>query len=132
MKIKATILPATGKREYAILRWDDYQALSSAAGDDAIDGAILDSLPAYDRKDLLPGELVRRIIGGESPMAVWCEHRGIKPSGLARNIGVSPGYISDIIAGKKPGSVDVLRKIATALGVAVDDILSEVSSSPTR
>ena len=70
MKIKATILPATGKREYAILRWDDYQALLSAAGDDAIDGAILDSLPAYDRKDLLPGELVRLIIGGKIPIAV--------------------------------------------------------------
>lgn len=132
MKIKATILPATGKREYAILLWDEYQALLSAAGDDAIDGAILDSLPAYDRKDLLPGELVRLIIGGEIPISVWCEHRGIKPSGLARYIGVSPSYISDIIAGNKPYSVDVFRKIATALGVTVDNILSEVSSSPTR
>ena len=38
MKIKATILPATGKREYAILRWDEYQALLSAAGDEGHGG----------------------------------------------------------------------------------------------
>ena len=126
MKIKPTVLPTKGKPEYAILRWDDYQALLSAASEDAIDGAILDSLPEHDGKALLPGEMVRRIIDGESPIAVWCEHRGIRPSGLAKQIGVSPGYISDIIAGKKPGSVDVLKKIATALGVTIDDILSEV------
>lgn len=123
MKIKATVLPAKGKPEYAILQWDDYQRLLSAASDDAIDGVILDSLPAYGPDSLLPGALVKRIIGGESPIAVWCEHRGIKPSGLAKQIGVSPGYISDIIAGKKPGSVDVLKKIANTLGVTVDDIL---------
>lgn len=124
MKIKATILPAEGDPEYAILEWDDYQKLLGAASEDAVDGAVLDNLPSYGPDALLPGSLVRRIIGGESPIAVWCEHRGIKPSALARQVGVSPGYISDIIAGKKPGSVAVLKRIAGALGVTIDDILS--------
>lgn len=123
MKIKATVLPPEGKPEYAILRWEDYQALLDAASDDAVDGAILDGLADHRETDLLPGALVRRIIDGESPIAVWCEHRAIKPSALAGQVGVSPGYISDIIAGKKPGSVSVLRKVATALDVTVDDIL---------
>ena len=125
MKIKATILPAEGDPEYAILQWDDYQRLLEAASEDVVDGAILDNLPAYGADSLLPGNLVKRIIGGESPIAVWCEHRDIKPSALAKEVGVSPGYISDIIAGKKPGSVDVLKRIANALGVTIDDIVSD-------
>ena len=87
------------------------------------DAALLDALPAYDPADFLPDALVKRMIDGESPLKVWCEHRGIKPSALARRVGISPGYVSDIIAGKKSGSVEVLRKIADALGVTIDDIV---------
>jgi len=121
----ATPVPNAERPEYAVLPWEDYQALLRAAGgeEEAADAALLDALPDYDAGDFLPDALVKRMVDGENPLKIWCEHRGIKPSELARRVGISPGYVSDIIAGKKGGSVEVLRRIAGALGVTIDDIV---------
>jgi DNA-binding Xre family transcriptional regulator len=121
----ATPIPSADRPEYAVLPWEDYQALLKAASgeEDALDAALLDALPDYEAADFLPDTLVKRMIAGESPIKIWCEHRNMKSSALARQIGISPGYLSDIMAGKKGGSVEILRKIADALGVTLDDIV---------
>lgn len=47
---------------------------------------------------------------------------GIKHGDLARTAGISAGYLSNIEAGRKQPAVDVLRAIATRLGVPLDAI----------
>ena len=42
---------------------------------------------------------------------------------LAAVIGKSPSYLSEIETGKKPGSVAVLRQIAEALGVDLENLV---------
>lgn len=80
---------------------------------------------AYHRtrdEESFPAELAYRLMDGDHPVRVFRQYRGMKAVQLARRIGKSPSYLSEIETGKKPGSVAVLRQIADALGVDLDDL----------
>lgn len=68
----------------------------------------------------MPIEWADRIIAGESAVRVWREFRGLSLRGLAAKAGVSVGYLSEIEAGKKPGSVEAYKALAEALDTSVD------------
>lgn len=73
-------------------------------------------------ENLLPADLVDRMIAGESPVRIWREHRGMALRELARKADIPASYLSDIEHKKKPGSVAALSALAKALGVKVDDL----------
>jgi ribosome-binding protein aMBF1 (putative translation factor) len=75
------------------------------------------------RADHLPVELVMRLLAGEHPVRIWREHRGLSPQALADKAAMARSYLVEIESHKKPGSVAVYRRLANALGVAVDDLL---------
>jgi transcriptional regulator with XRE-family HTH domain len=53
------------------------------------------------------------------------EQKASEPGGLAKWAQVAQGYISDLEAGgKKNPGVEVLKRLAKALGVPVTDLLS--------
>jgi transcriptional regulator with XRE-family HTH domain len=60
---------------------------------------------------------------GESPVTVWRAHRGLKQNALAEAAGISKTYLSEIEAGKKPGSVSAMAAIARALRVGIEDLV---------
>ena len=98
---------------------DHYDALMDALEDR--EAAI-----AYERtrgEEAFPLELANRIADGESKIRVFREHRGLTQRALADTIGKSKAYVSEIEAGKKPGSVEVIRRIAETLGVDMDDLV---------
>ena len=78
---------------------------------------------ATDGRNLLPDRLAGRLLDGAHPVNVWREHRGLTANSLAERAGVAASYLSEIVAGKKPGSVGAYQKLADALGVTVDDLL---------
>lgn len=51
------------------------------------------------------------------------EQTGLTQSGLARDIGISQSAISQIEAGERNPSFDMLRQIAKALGVSVPHLV---------
>jgi DNA-binding Xre family transcriptional regulator len=107
------------------LRRADYQALLEAL-EDAADVALLREAEAAVQRgesELLPIEMVERLLAGESPVRVWRTHRGMTANGLARIARLAPSYLSEIETGKKPGSVDALARLARALGVAMEDLV---------
>ena len=73
--------------------------------------------------ELIPGEMVARLLDGEPPVKVWREHRGLTQAQLAERAGVTQGAVAQIESGKRRGSVDLLRKLAAALEVDVDDLI---------
>ena len=75
-------------------------------------------------EELVPGNIAGRLIDGEPPVRVWREHRGLSQSALARASGVHRVQVADIEAERKTGSIHTLRKLADALGVTVDDLVS--------
>lgn len=100
---------------------DEYDRLREAAED-------LADLQAYDRAiaagdESIPAEAVKRMIDGESPLRVYRELRGQSQMSLAKASGVNRVQIADIEAGRSKGSIETVRKLATALGVTIDDLV---------
>ncbi|MBF0623871.1 MAG: helix-turn-helix transcriptional regulator [Magnetococcales bacterium] len=95
-------------------------------GADARDVAHYDrirELLASGEEELMPAAFADRILDGESPLRVWREFRGLTLQTLADRVGVSKGYLSEIENGLKDGSVRVMKRVAEALGVTLDDIV---------
>lgn len=102
----------------------EYERLLSAA-EDLADIAAYDrakaALAAGDDK-LIPAEFANRLIAGESPVRVYREFRGLTQVALSEASGVNRVQIANIESGAKRGSIDTLKKLAGALGVALDDL----------
>ena len=109
--------------DYVVVRRDEYDALRTAVDEDTMDAAILQRVLADPDQTWAPADLVRRIAAGEHPVRVWRTHRGMTARGVAAAAGLPGSYLSDIEHGKKPGSIKALTRLATALDVALDDLV---------
>ena len=87
------------------------------------DQAAIASLHRTRDEETFPIEVAGRLMDGESPVRVFRQYRGLKAAALAAEIGKSRSYLSEIETGKKPGSVAVLRHIADALDVDLDNLV---------
>ena len=74
-------------------------------------------------EEFVPEAVVCRLVAGESPLRVWREYRGLSQAALARAAKTSRVQIIDIEAGRRTGSVHTLRRLADALGLALDDVV---------
>lgn len=120
------IISATGDR-LVVLTEAEYRTLVDAAAD-AADGAAIrrfEERLAAGEEELLPEEMVDRILDGENPIRVWREHRGLTVKALAEAAGITPAYLSQLETGKRDGTVATVKKLADALGVSVDDLVGE-------
>ena len=79
-------------------------------------------------EELIPANVVDRLLDGEQPLRVWREFRNLTQADLARSSGVNRVQIVDIEAGRNSGSVHTLRKLATTLEVSVDDLIPPADS----
>jgi len=76
------------------------------------------------RRNYLTAGEARRLLDGESPVKVWREKRGRSQRQLAAAAGVSAGYLAEIETGRKPGSVVALARLAKALHVQIEDLIT--------
>jgi hypothetical protein len=121
---RVQIITTPGGEELVVLPKADYDALVSR--DDEVDLAAVEEFRARraaGEQEILPDSMVARLLAGEHPVKVWREHRRLKRAALVERAGIASGYLSEIEAGKKPGSVDAYRKIAKALDVTIDDLV---------
>ena len=70
-----------------------------------------------------PAELVYELLDTDSRIRTYRNYRKLSVSDLAAAAGISETDLSEIESGKKTGSVDVLKRIAAALKVDLDDIV---------
>jgi transcriptional regulator with XRE-family HTH domain len=78
--------------------------------------------PEEARKDHLPVEAFERLLAGESPVAVWREHRRLSPADLARAASLTTSEIADIEAGLVQPAADVRVALADALDVPLEEL----------
>jgi DNA-binding XRE family transcriptional regulator len=107
-----------------VLPESDYRALLEAA-EDATDLAIVrefDRKLAAGEEELIPAEIVDRILAGENRVRVWREHRRMSVRALAEAAGVTPAYLSQVETGKRDGTVETYRKLAAALRITLDEL----------
>lgn len=104
---------------YILLSEEDYEDLV-----DSLEAQIVLARIAAG-EETWPLEIVEARANGENSIAVFRKYRGLTVSDLAASAGISQPYLSEIEGGKKTGSVDVLKRIATALNVDLDDLVME-------
>ncbi len=78
---------------------------------------------ATRNQESVPDAIVGRLIDGENPIRVWREHRGLSLRTLAARAGTSPSVLSDMETGKSEGRLAMLYKIASILGVSLDELV---------
>ena len=105
----------------------DWEALLDAL-EDAEDLAAVNARRAEDathgkeavRRNYLTAEEAERLWAGESPVKVWRQKRGLTQGALAADASVAISQLTEIEAGRKPGSMDAIRNLARVLQVPVE------------
>lgn len=113
------------------LRRADFEALADAAEGAAVAAAV-SRHRAYEERvgwevakaNYYTAEEAMALLDGASPVKVWRKKRGMTQRALAAAAGVSPSYLAEIETGRKPGSVDAIRKLAKALDVPMEHLVA--------
>lgn len=102
-----------------------YVLLSEEDFEDLVDGLRAEAIMARVAagEETWPLELVMELSETDSRIRTFRTYRKMSVSELAAAAGISQPYLSEIESGKKTGSVDVLKRIAAALKVDLDDIV---------
>ena len=120
MVIQTIKTPEDG--EMVILPMADYQKFLEAAEEQADTRAhdLASQRLADGEEELIPAEVVDRLLAGENPIRVWRGHPGLTGSALAEKTGIAAAYLSQIETGRRECKVETLKSISAALGVTVD------------
>lgn len=119
------VITTAGGERMVVIPEAEYLALIDAV-EDREDLAAIERFQqrlGAGEEELLPAEMVDRILRGESKIRVWREHRGLSARALAAKAGITAAYLSQIETGAREGGVDTLKRIANALGVSLDDLV---------
>lgn len=73
-------------------------------------------------QETLPLELVEALSSGANAIKAIREYRGITQAELAASVNVSKQYISQLENGARAGTTKILKAIANALKVDLDDL----------
>ena len=117
------IIVKDGAPEYAVIPIDAYRRMAAAL-EDADDAEAIDRAWAdHAGGETVPGDVVKGILDGGSPLRVWRKYRGLTLASLAGQVGVSRGYLSQIENGHKSGTLNLFRRLATTLEVSLDQLV---------
>ena len=126
MKEEIQIIERDGKPEWAILPYEEYLKLIEQAEllEDIRDFDEISAAIEHGDEELIPAEVVNAILGGQNPIKIWREYRGLTQQQLANIVRISKPYLSQIETGKRTGTTDVLAAIAKALDVSLEQVAS--------
>jgi DNA-binding XRE family transcriptional regulator len=111
-----------GKPAFAVVPIADWERIIDAL-DDLEDIFFLEQYRADQNEEFLPAEMVCALLEGENPIRLWREHRGMSQQQLATGAAISKPYLSQLEAGKREASQRVIRRLAKALRVDLDDLI---------
>lgn len=102
------VISRDGQPEYAVVPWDQYQALLAAAGQSEAGTSEPAAVPVVAAEAQLPGfERLRQLR----------EAKGLAADTLARAVGISPSYLGMIESGERQPDAAIRRSLAWELGV---------------
>lgn len=119
------IIEKNGKPEWAVIPYKEYQKLCSAQEDAEDIKDIEANIKAIQegKEVTIPGEVTFAVLDGISPVRAWRKHQQIKMNELAKKVGISPAYLSQIENGKRNPTIDTLKAIAKELNLEVEMLI---------
>lgn len=118
------VIEKNGVPEWAVIPYEAFLNLLE-------DAETLADIRDYDEameaiaagEPVTPGEVLFAILDGAMPIRAWREYRGISQKELAKSVGITAGYLSQLEAGLRTGSTEVLSAIAQQLTISIDDLV---------
>jgi len=117
--------------DIVILSRTEYDQLIAAANADTRDVETLRRSIARVRsgeEEIFTGDEVDAFLAAKTPLAFFRKKRGMSQDDLAKRVGITQGYLSEIEIGRKGGDVRTLRKLADALAVSLDSLVPDEPS----
>jgi DNA-binding XRE family transcriptional regulator len=91
--------------------------------EDLVDAAAYARAKSEDDGARLSRTEVEQLLGSASPVQFWRKKRGLTQADLAAKAGISQNYLSSIETGGKGGTPMLLKALAEALGVKMEDLV---------
>jgi len=119
------IIEKNGKPEWAVIPFGEYKKLQEALEDAEDIKDIETNLKAIQegKEITVPGEVTFAILDGTTPIRAWREYKHIKMNELAKKVGISSAYLSQIENGKRNPTVDTLKAIARELAIDIESLI---------
>lgn len=119
------IIEKNGKPEWAVIPFSEYKKLQEALEDSEDIKDIEESVLAIQegKEMTVPGEVTFAILDGVSPIRAWRKHKQIKMNELAKKVGISSAYLSQIENGKRNPTIDTLKAIAKKLTIDIEMLI---------
>jgi DNA-binding XRE family transcriptional regulator len=118
MTIQTTISP-TGER-LVTMTAAEYEDLV-----DARDAAVAMRDVASGAMETFSDAETDAYLSAKTPLAFYRRHRGLAQDALAASAGISQAYLSQLERGAREGSPRLLRALARALRVRIEDLIGE-------
>jgi DNA-binding XRE family transcriptional regulator len=120
------IIEHDGQPTHVVLAYAEWRRMKATLEDfdDAVDAAVARRILEDPKTEWVPGEVVERLVEGQNPIRVWREHRGLSQAALAARAKLPQQTISMLENGRRKGTLDQVRRLAEALGVGLDDLVS--------
>jgi DNA-binding XRE family transcriptional regulator/PHD/YefM family antitoxin component YafN of YafNO toxin-antitoxin module len=111
--------------EMVVLSKADYEALVTAAEDyeDVLLAERSLARIAAGEEELIPDAEMDTYLDAPTPLAFWRKKRGLTQAALAKAAGVTQAHLSETESGKKEARVGVLKELARALKVRVNELI---------
>lgn len=103
------VISRDGQPEYAVVPWQQYQALLQAAGQAP---AAVGSIATDEEADTTQSVKLPDL----SELAHLRQAKGLAPEQLARSVGISPAYLAMIESGERLPDAAIRRSLAWELG----------------
>ena len=100
---------------FVVLPMEDFEEMR-----DIIEANSITDKIANGEDETYPHELIVELAQGKNPVRVFRKFRDITLLALAKTVGLSQPYLSEIESGKKTGSAKTLKSIAQALNVDLE------------
>ena len=88
-----------------------------------LEDAVAYEKAKHDDDELVPSDVVKRLLSGENKIKVWREYRALSQLELAKLSGMELASIAQMEGGKRTGSVLAFKKVAEALQLDLDDLV---------
>jgi DNA-binding XRE family transcriptional regulator len=121
---KPQIIKTPDGAEMVVLPKSEYEGLLSALED--VEDILLAERSlariASGQEELITSAEMEKYLDAPTPLAFWRKKRGLTQAALAKEVGVTQAYLSEVESGKKEARIGVLKNLAAALKVTVDEL----------
>ena len=120
------IIEKNGQPEWAVIPYREFIKIQEILDDAEDINDLEENLRAIAEKQeiIIPGEVTFAIIDGTHPIRAWRKYKKINIKELAKTVGISGSYLSQIETGKKNLTIETLKDIAKAVEIDVEMLIS--------